>query len=99
MVAEHNGRVIGYVGVCLKSDELAIMKSLFVDVEQQGRGGDLLSRAIESAEPRAVELKVLENNMRARGLYEKYGSELVGVNEDKFFGANAIVMRRSIDKN
>ena len=58
-----------------------------------------MSRAIESAEPRAVELKVLENNMRARELYEKYGFELVGVNEDKFFGANAIVMRRSIDKN
>ena len=44
LVAEHNGRVIGYVGVCLKSDELAIMKSLFVDIEQQGRG-----RLVESS--------------------------------------------------
>lgn len=58
-----------------------------------------MSRAIESAEPRAVELKVLENNMRARELYEKYGFEQVGVNEGKFFGANEIVMRWIIDKN
>lgn len=100
LVAEHNGRVIGYVGVCLESDELAIMKGLFVDIEQQGKGvgGDLLSRAIEGAKPRAVELKVLEGNIRARELYEKYGFEQVGVNEGKFFGVNEIVMRRSIDK-
>jgi ribosomal protein S18 acetylase RimI-like enzyme len=74
-VAEHDGRVIGFVG--LYED---IVSHLWVHPDQQNRGaGTALLALAKERRPSGLRLRVFQQNVGARRLYERHGFTLVGL--------------------
>ena len=75
------GRVLGFATCLLAGRDEPLLDSLHVLPEARGRGvgSALLARVACELEPRAsLVVKVVEENVRTRGLYERLGARYVG---------------------
>jgi len=76
-VAEDDGRVIGFVG--LGED---LVRHLWVHPDQQNRGaGTALLALAKERRPSGLRLRVFQQNVGARRLYERHGFTLVGLGD------------------
>jgi ribosomal protein S18 acetylase RimI-like enzyme len=74
-VAERGGRVAGFVG--LSEDQV---RHLWVRPDQQNRGiGTALLALAKERRPSGLRLRVFQQNMGARRLYQRHGFTLVGL--------------------
>ena len=98
IVAEKNGRVIGYV-VLMDLGECAKIMSIAVKSDYRGKGigKALLEEAIERCKRRKKKMITLEvriSNLQAQELYKKYGFEIVGKLEKYYSdGEDAYLMQ------
>lgn len=100
LVAERNGKVVGYTRGEQISECLIQKKGLFVDPDHysQGIGGQLFDASMMNVKKGTViRLFVIENNERAKQLYKKRGFKEVGVAEKPFFGAKEVVMEYTVN--
>jgi ribosomal protein S18 acetylase RimI-like enzyme len=82
LVAELDGRVVGYVAVTANHIE-----NLYIDPEAQGRGvGRMLLAAVEQRVIGPVTLRCLTANTRARALYERSGFAVTRDEEIHYHG-------------
>ncbi len=83
VVAEHQGRVVGYVCSWLIIDEAHILNiAVRPDCRQRGTGQALLRQTLAHARQvgaRRATLEVRRSNRAAIGMYRKFGFETVGV--------------------
>jgi ribosomal-protein-alanine N-acetyltransferase len=83
LVARHDGRVIGYVGMWLILEECHITNvAVHPDWRGRGVGKLLMGSAIafaEAAGARRITLEVRRSNLVAQHLYESFGFRNVGV--------------------
>lgn len=98
MIAEDGNRLIGYVGIWLRDNEVHIT-TLAVDPDhrRQGVATRLLKRILQAqrAHERSVTLEVRESNEAAQQLYRKLGFEVEGRRE-RYYSDNqedALIMR------
>ena len=86
LVAEEEGRILGYIGMYLAMDEGEITNVAVMKQERQrGIGGMLLKEIKKEAERRAIARIVLEvrvSNASAIRLYEKEGFQNCGVRKN-----------------
>ncbi|MEE8637755.1 MAG: ribosomal protein S18-alanine N-acetyltransferase [Candidatus Margulisiibacteriota bacterium] len=95
LVAEENGKIIGYIGTEEISGETHII-NMAVAPGERGKGyGKRLIEAVLDDE-NVFFLEVRASNNAARKLYEKYGFEKVGVRKNYYEdnGEDACIMRR-----
>jgi len=98
IVAEKNGRVIGYV-VLMDLGEVAKIMSIAVKTSHRGKGVGkaLLEEAIRRCRKRRkkkITLEVRISNVKAQELYKKYGFEIVGKLEKYYSdGEDAYLMQ------
>jgi [ribosomal protein S18]-alanine N-acetyltransferase len=102
VVAENNGDVIGYAGLCVYAPGEAYVQTIGVTSgnQRKGIGTELLLAMLGEARKRGatqVDLEVRADNAVAIALYEKHGFERLGVRRGYYqpSGADALVMRRS----
>lgn len=100
LVAECDGDVVGYAGLCVYAEE-AFVQTIAVRADQQRRGiGRALLRAlIAEADARkagSLLLEVRSDNTAAQALYAEHGFLPVGLRKGYYqpSGADAVVMRR-----
>jgi ribosomal protein S18 acetylase RimI-like enzyme len=97
-VAEQHGVVVGFT-VARYSEANILLKGLFVSEHHQGQGigKNLLDTSCSVARNgQAIILEVIEENVRAIGLYERKGFKR-GPVIDQFYGAPTIQMYKHID--
>ena len=86
LVAEEEGRILGYIGMYLAMDEGEITNVAVMKQERQrGIGGMLLKEIKKEAERRAIARIVLEvrvSNASAIRLYEREGFQNCGVRKN-----------------
>jgi ribosomal protein S18 acetylase RimI-like enzyme len=95
-VAQHEGVIKGYASAQKIDDSTLRAKELFVDPRYQGEGigSVLLTTILDSVDTDIVELAVLENNERAKYLYEKNGFVVIGVDSRRpYYGVSRDIMR------
>ncbi|MFQ5747479.1 MAG: ribosomal protein S18-alanine N-acetyltransferase [Gemmatimonadota bacterium] len=102
--AEIRGRVVGY-SVLWQAGAEAELGNLAVEPEfrRHGVGRALLGTVLERARQTnisALFLEVRESNEAARGLYDAYGFEVVGVREGYYASPreDALIMRLELDE-
>ena len=106
LVAEINGKVVGYVIALLRGGALGHIISVAVDPKYRGRGiGKSLLKAIEEllrdSGAKVIRLEVSEDNEVAINLYRKLNYEIVDRIE-KYYpdGSNAyVMMKRLVSEN
>ncbi len=91
-VAEHNGRVVGYVVVAMQPDECHIL-NLCVGREwqRQGLGRSMLEYALSEARGRGMGIAYLEvrrSNTRAIALYRKLKFLMIGERKNYYQTVN-----------
>lgn len=93
-VAEKDGYVVGYTLAHKPDDTHLFKKGLFVSPDFQGHGigAALLQASLQVLERGIIELVVIEQNTRARHLYEKCGFMVIGPSKKTFFDAPQVVM-------
>jgi ribosomal protein S18 acetylase RimI-like enzyme len=99
-VAELDGKIVGYTKETRTGERTISKRGLFVDPDYQGRGigSELFKTSLAVAKPGdTLYLSVIENNLKAQRLYEKYGFKVSGYAEGTFYGAKLVRMRRTID--
>ncbi|MEU1514057.1 ribosomal protein S18-alanine N-acetyltransferase [Streptomyces sp. NPDC005811] len=99
LVAEQDGRVVGYAGLASAGD-LADVQTIAVAREQWGTGlgGRLLTELLRAAtafDCAEVMLECRVDNVRAQKLYERFGFEAIGFRRGYYQPGNvdALVMR------
>ncbi|PKW09514.1 ribosomal-protein-alanine N-acetyltransferase [Streptomyces sp. 1222.5] len=99
LVAETEGRIVGYAGL-VASGEQADVQTIAVARDEQGTGLgrrllDELLRAATAFECHEVLLECRVDNVRAQKLYERFGFEPIGVRRGYYQPGNvdALVMR------
>jgi ribosomal-protein-alanine N-acetyltransferase len=102
VVAEDNGEVIGYAGLCAYGPTEAYVQTIGVGSgsQRRGIGTALLEAMLAEAWKRGatqVDLEVRADNEVAIALYERHGFDGIGVRRGYYqpSGADALVMRRS----
>lgn len=102
LVAERDGRVVGYAGL-LAAGTQADVVTIAVTASQQGQGtgAALLGALLAEARRRGcteVFLEVRVDNLRAQGLYRSRGFAEIGVRRGYYqpSGADALVMRLNL---
>lgn len=97
-VARHGGKVVGYAGLMLLSDE-GHVTNIAVDPEVHRRkvGSRLLLTLVEEARgagARAVTLEVRRANHGAQTMYKRFGFEIVGLRRGYYVetGEDAFIM-------
>lgn len=98
-VAELAGKIVGYTKETRTSEHTISKRGLFVDPDYQGKGigSELFKMSLNVAKPGdTLYLSVIENNLKARRLYEKYGFKVSGYAEGNFYGARLVRMRRTV---
>lgn len=100
LVAEVDGVVVGYAGLCVYAEE-AFIQTIGVAADQQRRGiGRTLLRALiaeaDERDATALLLEVRADNVAAQALYAVHGFVPVGLRKGYYqpSGADAVVMRR-----
>ena len=99
-VAEAKGRIVGFTLAKREGKGLILKRGLFVAPDFEGKGvGKALFKASVSIAKHGdiVRLKVVENNTRARRLYEAHGFSVRGYAEEPFYGARQVIMERQVD--
>jgi [ribosomal protein S18]-alanine N-acetyltransferase len=101
VVAEEDGRVVGYAGLCVYAPLEAYVQTIGVasSAQRRGIGRMLLVDLLAEAERRGcarVDLEVRADNDAALELYEQHGFRAIGVRRGYYqpSGADAVVMRR-----
>jgi [ribosomal protein S18]-alanine N-acetyltransferase len=101
VVADIDGSVVGYAGLCAYRSGEAYVQTIGVDADQRrgGIGTLLLTDLLDDARRRGcsqVDLEVRDGNDDAIRLYERHGFRRVGVRRGYYqpSGADAVVMRR-----
>jgi ribosomal-protein-alanine N-acetyltransferase len=96
LVAEEDGRIVGYGGMMLVVDEAHII-NLAVARERRGDGIatrlvlDLIERALDAgAEHLTLEVRL--SNDPARRLYSRFGFAPVGIRKDYYVDEDALIM-------
>lgn len=100
LVAEIDEKIVGYRLIEHRGNDI-YAHGLFVDPDYQGRGigRQLFTKPLTHAKPGdTMYLKVLQGNLRARGLYESEGFTVTGQSTETFYGAAQIDMSMTIDK-
>jgi ribosomal-protein-alanine N-acetyltransferase len=98
IVAEINGRIVGYILFWILPDAVDIHNiAVHPDYRRQGIGRQLLDQAITSARTRAslrVTLEVRKSNLSAQKLYESQGFAVTGMRKGYYSddGEDAIAM-------
>lgn len=100
LVAELDGEVVGYAGLCVYATE-AFVQTIAVraDRQRRGIGRALLQALIAEADARRTQTMLLEvraDNAAAQALYAAHGFRSVGLRRGYYqpSGADAVVMRR-----
>lgn len=103
LVAEEDGRLVGYAGLA-STGELADVQTIAVarDHWGTGLGGRLLTELLQAAtafECAEVMLECRVDNVRAQKLYERFGFAPIGFRRGYYQPGNvdALVMRLTID--
>ena len=99
LVAEEDGRVVGYAGLIAYSDEAHVATiGVATDRQGQGIGAQLLDALLAEADRRSpvVLLEVRADNEAAQGLYRRRGFAEIGRRRGYYqpSGADAVVMKR-----
>jgi ribosomal protein S18 acetylase RimI-like enzyme len=94
-VAEVDHDIVGYTLWQEHDDASSYLHGLFINPRYFGRGigSQLFEKSIESGQ--AIYLSVLENNSRAKRLYEKYDFVPIGHELKSFFGVKETIMKRA----
>ena len=95
LVAEENGKIIGYIGTEEISGETHIINmAVHPENRKQGIGKKLIEAVLD--DENVFFLEVRASNNAAQKLYEKYGFEKVGVRKNYYEdnGEDAYIMRR-----
>lgn len=99
VVAEENGTVMGYAGLCFVLDEGDIANvATLPEYRRRGVGAALVSNIIEFAKENGIKSLMLEvrgSNSGAIALYEKFGFAKIGVRKNYYSKPteNADIMR------
>jgi ribosomal-protein-alanine N-acetyltransferase len=102
LVAEQDGRVIGYAGLLAAGTQADVVTIAVTASRQgQGTGAALLGALLAEARRRGcteVFLEVRVDNLRAQGLYRSRGFAEIGVRRGYYqpSGADALVMRLNL---
>lgn len=98
LIAEDDGEVIGYAGLCAYPDE-SFVQTLAVRTDRQSRGvgAKLLAALVDEARRRdepMVGLEVRADNLVAQRLYLRFGFEQVGIRKGYYqpSGTDAVLM-------
>ena len=101
VVAEDDGAVVGYAGLCAYPSGEAYVQTIAVAADRQGAGigTGLLVELLADADARGcahVDLEVRADNDAAIRLNERHGFRRIGVRRHYYqpSGADAVVMRR-----
>ena len=101
LVAESDGAVIAYAGLCAYPPEESYVQTIAVGLLHQGQGlgTQLLTRLVDESQRRGckrLDLEVRADNDRAIALYEHHGFRRIGVRRHYYqpSGVDAVVMRR-----
>ena len=95
LVAEENGKIVGYIGTEEISGETHIINmAVHPENRKQGIGKKLIEAVLDDED--VFFLEVRASNIAAQKLYEKYGFEKVGVRKNYYEdnGEDAYIMRR-----
>lgn len=99
LVAEREGRIVGYAGLASSGDQADVQTiAVARDLQGTGLGGRLLEELLRAAtafECHEVLLECRVDNVRAQKLYERYGFEPIGFRRGYYQPGNvdALVMR------
>jgi ribosomal-protein-alanine N-acetyltransferase len=101
LVADDDGRVVGYAGLIAYSDEAHVATiGVARDRQGEGLGARLLDALLAEADRRSpvVLLEVRADNEVAQGLYRRRGFTEIGRRRGYYqpSGADAVVMRREL---
>ena len=101
VVADAEGSVVGYAGLCAYKSGEAYVQTIGVDAgrRHEGIGTALLTDLLTDAQRRGcrhVDLEVRDGNSDAIRLYERHGFRRIGLRRGYYqpSGADAVVMRR-----
>ena len=101
LVADDNGRVVAYAGLCAYPPNESYVQTIAVEPHRQGEGlgTRLLTALIEESLRRGcarLDLEVRADNPTAIALYERHGFTRIGVRRRYYqpSGVDAVVMRR-----
>ena len=101
LVAELDGELIGYAGLCAYPPNESYVQTIAVASAQQGHGvgTKMLVQLIEESMRRGcrhLDLEVRADNDGAIALYERHGFERIGIRRRYYqpSGVDALVMRR-----
>ena len=104
LVAESEGELIGYAGLCAYPPNESYVQTIAVASTHQGEGVGtrLLVELIEESTRRAckhLDLEVRADNAGAIALYERHGFVRIGVRRRYYqpSGVDAVVMRRDAE--
>lgn len=99
VVAEEDGTVMGYAGLCFVLDEGDVVNvATLPEYRRRGVGAALVSDIIEFAKKKGIKslmLEVRESNAGAIALYEKFGFVKIGTRKNYYSKPteNADIMR------
>jgi ribosomal-protein-alanine N-acetyltransferase len=101
LVAEADGQIVGYAGVCVYGSHESYVQTIAVAKTDQGNGigTALLAELIAESVRRGcaqLDLEVRADNLSAQELYARHGFDRIGVRRGYYqpSGVDAIVMRR-----
>jgi len=103
LVAEADGRIVGYAGLAVAADQ-ADVQTIAVDerYRRRGIGAALLEALLAEAARRgatAVYLEVRADNAPAQAMYERFGFERIGLRRRYYHdGTDAITMVKRLDE-
>ncbi|MEV0196439.1 ribosomal protein S18-alanine N-acetyltransferase [Nonomuraea sp. NPDC050691] len=94
--------IVGYAGLAAAADQADIQTIAVLQAHQgTGVGGAMLAELLREARRRGareVFLEVRDDNPRARGVYEHFGFEEIGIRRRYYDdGTDAIMMRKKLD--
>jgi ribosomal-protein-alanine N-acetyltransferase len=102
VVAETDGQIVAYAGLAVAADQADVQTIAVLESHRgAGIGGAMLAELLREAGERGAReifLEVREDNPVARGVYQHFGFEEIGVRRHYYDdGTDAIMMRRKLD--
>jgi [ribosomal protein S18]-alanine N-acetyltransferase len=102
VVAEADGQIVAYAGLAVAADQADVQTIAVLESHRgTGIGGAMLAELLRVAGERGAReifLEVREDNPVARGVYQHFGFEEIGVRRRYYDdGTDAIMMRRKLD--
>ncbi|NUW30435.1 ribosomal protein S18-alanine N-acetyltransferase [Nonomuraea sp. SMC257] len=94
--------IVGYAGMAAAADQADVQTIAVLQAHQgTGVGGAMLAELLREARRRCAReifLEVRDDNPRARGVYEHFGFEEIGIRRRYYDdGTDAIMMRKKLD--